>query len=193
MKYYMLTFDKKHHFVNTSLHRPLSEQQEISLEEWRQAGGQSLAGESPSSTLWGARPGLLLLDATLREPWIAEFGDRGLLSTTIGNTSMFPIVPPAASDGVRPDGHWREHQFFGTHLGPPKNQRWAMALDFDLSAPVVRQWDGEHALASLYSAEVVDWLRSHGGTGVSFTLVWDPARTVLPTVTEFHDHEFITL
>ena len=192
MKYYLLTMDQSHPYVGRTLHRLLYDRQEVSPDAWEQAGGHLLAGDAPLGTLWEARPAHLLIDDAWREPWIAEFGDRGLLTTAIGNKPMFLIVPPASSEGVNQEGHWRQHHFFSTYLWPPHNQQWFQALHSDLREPVVRGWDGR-ALAPLYSEDVIDWLRSQGCSGVSFTLVWDPARAAPMPVTHYFDHECIEL
>lgn len=192
MKYYFLTHDDRHRFLDDRLYDLLDGTQVVTAAKWAAAGGGRLSSDSPAQDLWGARPGHLLVDARLRAPWIHQFGPDGVLDTVLGDREMFALVPDGARDGIVPDGDWRERHYFHTLIwaaqGMP-NQKHSLALRFDLSMPVVRWWQSKRAAMTLYSHDVVNWLHAQGASGVSFSLVWDPDRANPLPLAEACDHE----
>jgi len=196
MRYYYLTHDVQHGFVDERLFDLLDGTQVVTAANWTRVGGGHLSPDSPPHELWGARPGHLLVDSTLRDPWIERFGGEGVLDTVLGARDMFAVVPDGAAEGAVPNGNWREHHYFHTRIWPADGmpgQKHSLALRFDLRTPVVRPWAARRAGMTLYSEEVLSWLRSQGASGVSFTLVWDPERAAPLPLTEPAEHETVTL
>ena len=70
MKYYFLTYDRRHDFLDDRLYVLLSENQVVTEQAWVEAGGPQIGSTTPPVLLWGVRPGHLLIDMSLRSQWI---------------------------------------------------------------------------------------------------------------------------